>query len=289
MVAPVLADNTFQYTDTGVLLNQDIAVQPFVDVLRVSGLDNAPYRTTNKDTEGIDGGVVEADNESIRTIVIEGTIYGDGALEAYLDSLKGNYAPVLTSLPFYFKPPGVPQRVVYCKPIVGLRYDWDQARRLGTTPFQIQLQAGDPTIYASASQTVVATLPPAATTGRAYNKLYPLSYGGTSASGLINVTNGGNKPAPAVLSMTGPVTNPQIISDTAGANIKILISLSVSDVLTVDLGKRTVVLNGTGNRRNLWAPGSTWFLLQPGVNQLRYNASTQTASQLSITWKDAYR
>ena len=289
MVAPTLSDFTFQYTDTGVVLGQDTAIQPFVDITTVQGLDNATYRVSAKDTEGIDGGVVEADFESMRIIVIEGNIYGGTSMESYLDSLKGNYAPVLTSQPFYFKAPGVAQRLVFCKSITGLRYDWDLSRRNNITPFQIQLQAGDPTIYASALQTTIATLPPAATVGRGYNRLYPLTYGGATSSGLINVTNSGNKPAPAVFSITGPVTNPQIISDTAGASIQIQISLVTGDTLTIDLGKRTVILNGTANRRNLWAPGSKWFLLQPGVNQLRFDASTQTASQLTITWRDAYR
>lgn len=288
MVVPTLADNTFQFTDSGVVLNPDLVVQPFVDVDKVQGLDNAPYRTSTRNTEGLDGGVVEADFETIRTVVIEGTIYGDGALESYLDTLKANFAPSPNSQPFYFKAPSNPQKMVLCKSL-GLRYDWDVSRRLSVTPFQIQLQAADPTIYATVQQSVVASLPPAATTGRSYNKLYPVTYGGVSTSGLINVTNGGNKPAPATFTITGPVTNPQVISDTTGTSIKILISLGVSDTLVVDLGKRTVTLNGTANRRNLWAAGSTWFLLQPGVNQLRYNASTQTASQLTVLWRDAYR
>jgi hypothetical protein len=41
-------DLTFKLTDTGVVLNSSV-VQPFVDITKVTGLDSAPYRTTERD------------------------------------------------------------------------------------------------------------------------------------------------------------------------------------------------------------------------------------------------
>lgn len=286
MVAPVLTDLCFQYTDTGIVLNPDATTPPFVDVLKVSGLDSTPARLTTKDTEGLDGGIVESDYESIRTIIIDGTLYG--VTEAFLDTLKGNYAVTTTAQPFYFKMPGISQRVVFVK-AMGLRYDVELLRRLSMTAIQIQLLAGDPILYSSDLVTSTVGIGTPITTGRGYNRLYPLSYGGVVTSDLLFYTNSGNRPVGATFVITGPVTNPILVSDTEGKSIQVLISLGVSDTLTIDLTARAILLNGVTNRRNLMTAASKWFRLQPGVNQLRYNAASLTASQLTITYRHGWR
>lgn len=287
MVAPVLTDLSFQYTDAGYVLNVDASTPPFVDVSKIAGLDSSTVRTSTRDTEGMDGGIVEADFESVRTIIIEGTLYG--TTETLLDTIKSNYAVNPTAQPFYFKMPGVSQRVVFAKCITGFRYDVDLARRLSMTNFQVQLQASDPVIYSSAVSTAVVSVAAALTSGRGYSRLYPLSYGGPVSSGVFSISNNGNRPVGATFVITGPVTNPIITSDTQAKFIQVLISLSVTDTLTIDLLSRSILLNGTTNRRNLMTSLSRWFTIQPGVNQLRFNASSATASQLTVTWRDGWR
>lgn len=287
MAAPTLTDFTYQFTDAGLVLNSDASLtQPFADVARISGLDSAPARNTTKPSEGQDGGTVEADYEDIRTIVIEGTLYN--VTEAYLDTLKSNFAINPTLQPFYLKAPGVVQRVAFCKSL-GVRYDVDQARRISMAGFQIQLQAADPVVYSSDVSTTIVGVATPITTGRSYNRLYPLSYGGAVSSGIFFVTNNGNRPVGATFVITGPVNNPTIIDDTLGVQIQVLISLGVSDTLTIDTGNRTVLLNGTANRRSLMTPSSKWFLLQPGSNQLRFTATAVTASQLTLTFRHGWR
>jgi hypothetical protein len=287
---PVLTDLCYQFGETGVLLNQDNVQLPFIDVQTVQGLDSAPFRESEKDTEGVDGGVVEAEFETIRTIIVEGTIYATPTtIFDMLDSMKGNFGPSTVSQPFYFKMPSQSQRFVWCKSL-GMRYDLNAAIRLATTAFQITLKAYDPTIYSSVQFSISKGLPPPATQGRGYPRIYPLGYGGVSNSGIISITNSGNKPVGAIMKIPGPVANPKILSDTEdGKFLQVLITLGATDVLTIDTGARTVFLNGTGNRRGLLAPLSEWFLLQPGVNNLRYSAATQTSSQLEVDWRDGYR
>src|SRR5262245_36014244 len=111
MTAPVLDDFQLQFGYDGVLLNGDNdGVNPFADVTGVSGLDSATYRTSDKDTEGFDGSVVEAEFESKRTIVVSGNLYGitHDQLEPYIDALKENMEPSSYDKPFYFKAPGRP-------------------------------------------------------------------------------------------------------------------------------------------------------------------------------------
>lgn len=143
-----LDDFEFQLDNTGVTLNTTATI-PYVDISRVAGLDNAPYRETMRDHEGVDGGFLDAEFEKGRDIILDGVIYADGSnVESYLDSIKRNYAPVTSPIPFYFKVPGVSERLIYVKPR-GVRYNWEQARRLGITEAQFMLFAEDPRIYDS--------------------------------------------------------------------------------------------------------------------------------------------
>src|SRR5215467_388463 len=108
-----LADLTFQL-NSGVLLNSD-ATLPFFDVATVTGFDNAPFRETTRDHEGVDGGFMDAEFETGRDIVIEGTAFATDAnsIEPYLDTLKANWAPQRTPIPLVFKGAGVNERVLF--------------------------------------------------------------------------------------------------------------------------------------------------------------------------------
>jgi hypothetical protein len=268
-------------------MNADVAL-PFIDVQRVSGLDAPPYRETSRDTEGQDGGSVDAEFMSLRTIVVEGTLYAAiDSVDATLDALKGNFAPSRVSKPFYFKHPNIPQRLVNAKPL-GVRYDVDALRRLGSSPIQAQLKAGDPRQYSS-DPTVLGTGPTSLTGGRTYTRSYNRAYGAGAASGTLSFDNDGNAYAPAVFVITGPIIDPEISSDEQGKSLSFNITIDGSDTLTVDLLRRTVVLNGTANRRNTLTFDSTWFLLQPGVNTIRFGGTPNAgAPTISMTSRSAW-
>lgn len=163
-----LGDYEFQLNDTGVRLNTGNVV-PFVDITKVTGLDNAPYRETIRDHEGTDGGFLDAEFERGRDIILEGIIYCDGSsVEPYLDSLKYNYGPVRTPIPLYFKSSGVLERVIFVKPR-GFHFDWETARRLGITNAQFLMYAEDPRIYTNILNSIVIPFGGSATTGFGFN------------------------------------------------------------------------------------------------------------------------
>jgi tail protein len=282
-----LADYTFQF-NSGVILNLDAAL-PFVDVTRVTGLDNAPFRETIRDHEGVDGGYIDAEFEQGREIVVEGTAYCDVSIaEVFFDSLKANYAPVTTPLPFVFKAPGVNERVVFVKPR-GARYDWDTARRYGASPIQILMYAEDPRIYDNSLVSQVIPYGGAATTGFAFNMGFNLSFGTTVPPDGQYVVNAGNRPTPAILTIQGPVTNPRIVNDTDGKTLRFVIDLAVSDQLVIDLANHTVTLNGVTNRRDsLQEPN--WFLFNPGTpgTFIRFGG-TSGSGTLTVSYRNAWR
>jgi hypothetical protein len=280
---------SFRLGDTGVILNTDAGF-PFVDIDSVKGLDSAPFRMTQRDHEGDDGGYIDAEFEKGRDIVLSGTAYTDTALmEQYLDSLKYNWAPSTSLIPFYFKSPGRPERFLYVKPL-GVRYDWDTMRRLGQAAVQFSAFAEDPRIYELTAITAVINLGATVYTGFGFPFGFPFGFGGVSTTtDEVTVTNSGNRPTPPLLTIAGPVTNPRILNDTLSKEMVFTITLLAGETLVVDPKNKTVRLNGVTNRRNtLQAP--TWFYLAVGANSIRYRAeSSDPTSTLTITFRPAWR
>lgn len=287
---PLTEDLTFRLGDDGVILNSDSTGFPFVDIDSVKGLDSAPFRTTQRDHEGDDGGFMDAEFERGRDIVLGGTIYTDGDnMETYLDSLKFNWAPSPSLIPLYFSSPGVVERLLFVKPL-GVRYDWTTMRRLGVADIQFSAFAEDPRIYEVVEQNFSIPLGATVFTGFGFNLGFNFGFGGVSSTtDTVTITNTGNRPAPALFTIHGPVTNPRILNDTLSKEMVFNIILGASDVLVVDPKNRTVVLNGTANRRNvLQAP--TWFYLAVGENTIRYRAeSSDPTSFLEIDYRPAWR
>lgn len=295
MAPPVLADYCYQYEDDGIVLNGNnnapLTGAPIYDVQKISGLDLNNFRTSMRVAEGMDGGTVEGEFLNPRTIVMDGILYChlDDSIEAELDRLKANFQPRKTDSPLYIKAPGVSQRVLDCKPLA-LRYDLDQARRYNSTTFQITLQAQDPVVYGSTTKTIYGVLSSEVVNGHGFDHGYDLSFGGISSVGSqITVVNEGTKAVGAILTITGPVTGPRIVSETAGKTLALpgLVVASSSDMLVIDLKRRTVKLNGASRRMSVRADEG-WFLLQPGTNVLRYQAESTTVVQLNGTYRDGY-
>ena len=279
-------DLAFKLGDTGVELNSSPSL-PFVDITKVTGLDNAPYRETQRDHEGVDGGFMDAEFERGRSIVLDGTLFVDtGTMETFLDNLKANWAPSSTLVPFYLQPPGVGERVVFVKPL-GCRYDWESLRRIGQCDVQFHMFAEDPRIYSSELISQVIAQGVAATTGRSYSKEYSYSYGVAVTPSQNNCVNGGNRDTPAAMTVTGPVTNPTIYNDTEGTSLRFILTMGASDTLVIDTQYHTVRLNGSNVRSTLVDPN--WFYLHPGDNFMRYQADTVGASTLTVSYRSAWR
>lgn len=283
-----LTDYTFKLGDTGEVLNDDISGR-FVDVTRVTGLDSAPYRTTERDWEGNDGGFLDAEYEKGRQIVLTGTVYSDDdlELESYLDSLKSNFAPSRTLVPLYFKPPGEDERMLLVKPL-GCRYDWTTDRGFGSAEVQFSAFAEDPRIYTSELKTLTVSLAGAFSGGFAFNFGFNLDFGSGSVGLGANAHNSGNRSTPPVFTIHGPSLNPRILNDTTGDEMHFIISLASDETLVVDTKYRTVRLDGVTNRRHTLA-FPTWFHLAPGDNYLRYLADVATATSVTVEYRDAWR
>ncbi len=281
-------DFTFKLGDSGIILNTDSTGLPFFDLINLAGLDSAPYRETRRDHEGTDGGFMDAEFEKGRDVVLNGEVYADGEdMEDYLDDLKANFAPSTSLVPFYFKIPGIDERVIFVKPL-GCRYDWDLIRRTGQAKMQLKMFAEDPRIYASTETTANIPFVAGSSLGLEFSFGFSFGFGGSSSTDGVIVNNAGNRATPPTFTINGPCETPSILDETYGHTLTFSISLAAGETLVIDTQYKTVKLNGSVNRRGSLIIAD-WFFLQPGDTFLRYNAITGTGSSVDVSFRSAWR
>jgi len=286
-VAPTLNDLTFQYTDTGMLLNGP-ATPPFIDVLTITGLDMPDVKSNEVSYAEADGGYTDARFLSARTIGIQANVYDAvNNIDATLDLLKANFGPQLADQPFYLKYPNQAQRFINCKPIQ-FKYDYDQGRRLGIMPINVVLYAGDPRVY-SPEILVSTPLPAPSGAGLAFPLVFPLDFGAASTGGTLEIVNLGNHKTYPIFVIHGPATNPIVRNNTTGEQVQFNLVLAAGDTLTIDMRLHSVLLNGTASRRGTVLGVPQWFGLQPGNNEIQFSATTSAAGTLDVRYKSAWR
>lgn len=281
-----LANFTFQLNG-GPVLNDDVTPgTPFVDIDKVVGLDSPPFRETIRDHEGTDGGFIDAEFERGRDIILEGMIYLNSlGEEGYLDTLKENFAPRTAPVSFVFKPPGVNERVIFVKPR-GVRYDWESVRRVGMTPAQFMMYAEDPRIYDNTLLSTVITYGGLATTGFGFNFGFNLSFGVVVPPSGATITNNGNRPMPAIMTVAGPVLNPRIINTTDSKTLNFEVNVPSGSNLVIDLLNRTVKLDGANARSKLTTP--QWWLFAKGSTNLLFGG-TSGSGTLTVAYRYPWR
>lgn len=155
-------------------------------------------------------------------------------------------------------------------------------------PYQATLRAADPNIYGQELKTASATpLGSGSGGGLKFPIKFPFKFAQSRAT-IAAYTNAGTVPTPPVLELTGKLIDPVI---RLSPEVALVFSgtLAEGDVLTIDVDKRTVLLNGTENRRYmLVTKQSTWFGLPRGSGELTLEASVYSVgAYLSVSWRDA--
>lgn len=144
----------------------------------------------------------------------------------------------------------------------------------------------------------VGTLRPTTShTGRSYPRSYVSgsgwSYTPAGAGSTVTVTSSGTIPTPPILRAYGAFTEPVITNLTTGGVIELdAVSVSAGSYLEIDVGARTVLLNGDPslsyyNKINFAT--TSWWELQPGANLISMTTGTQDAScELDVLWNDNF-
>ncbi|MFG2721590.1 phage distal tail protein [Streptomyces sp. NPDC048416] len=127
---------------------------------------------------------------------------------------------------------------------------------------------------------------------------WPLGWGTARSTGLVTAFNGGDASANPVIEFRGPVSGPSLTRLSDGLRLEYDIVLAASDVLTVDTGAGTVLLNGTTSRihtASVWSTPEQLFQLEPGQNTLSFRCASGTGApaadqpqpSATVTWRDA--
>lgn len=163
-------------------------------------------------------------------------------------------------------------------------------QRSGTVEFTCT----DPLKYTTAAKKGTATVPetPAAT---AYGAVYGFAYSITTGlSGSFKATNDGNTPAPAIYTITGPVTRPIISLDDSKGNrqTKFLLTLAAKDRLVVDTVNNRVTVNGEDRFGSATGALVADLTIRPGKTTVGFTGSNtggDTAPSLTVEWRDTNR
>lgn len=261
MAAPSLADYTYQYKDTGILLNG--TASPIWDVEKIKGLVDFPGLTPyTSDYDGAHGGAIYVAYFDTRTIVIDGTMYASSpsGVDTANEAMKATLIPDGIDYPFYFKHPGITQRYVMAT-VLDYKADVDTGRRIGMMPYQIQLGCDDPLFYIDNSNQAMAL------------------------NTNVTVSNTGNVESFPIITVTGIFTTLNVFGPN-GNNMVFSVSTSAAgDVVTFDSGNRQLKKNGV-DVTSTYSSG-TWPSAPKGNSTWRVTVGTGTPT-VSIASKNAF-
>jgi len=281
-----VGDYEFRYKPDGIILNNSASVpsvgNPIWDITKVDGMDLPDVKVSSKDHDGYDGGAVEAQFYSQRTIVLEGTLFchPSDSLELWLDKLKKNFAPTDWSQGFpqsggffYAKAPGSPEKFIQAYSL-GVKYVWDNTRRFNSQTFKIMLQCAQPQWYALTGKTLG---PVAVGAGLTY-----YNEGNYPNTGIIKIKNADSVVNP-VVTLTAPGF---------GSAIPITATVPVGGYeIWIDLGQRVVLLMqgfSSTNWRNRVTNESGWFRFAPGANVIKLTKTSGGAPTMTLDIQDQW-
>lgn len=251
--------------------------------------DGAPIRMTAVDREGTDGGRSGPPLLGARLITLKGKAVAPNRLLmlAAKDRLHAQVLGDRVAMPLVVAEAHLTRQAMV-KPFVE-----PKAKDGGSTrfDFEIGLRADDPLRYSVDPVTRMMTLPSDSQSGLTFPLTFPLTFGapGQNSDTGVLCTNDGNAEVLPALTIAGPVVNPSVQNVTTNRVTALGISLADSEFLVIDFTARTVLLNGTANRRRSLLPTSTWWALAPGVNEIRFRAAGYTPATASITYRSGWK
>jgi hypothetical protein len=261
-------------------------------ITQVEGLLDLPGLTTADRQRLRRHGLIPGDDfANGRTVVISLEISDEAGVDfdTAVTALMAATAPGSDEQPLVFQIPGVAgggKRQLMARPRRrSLPIGRDFYYKLPVA--QIEFECTNPRILNRTLETATTSLPTAAG-GLNFNLTFNASFGATSTSGLLNLTNQGTFDAPPQIRFDGPVTNPRVENLTQDKRLQLDITLAAGEFLLLDAEARTVLLNGTASRYNTLTTTSEWFDLQPGSNSLAFQASTPSSATITISWRSAW-
>jgi hypothetical protein len=263
-------------------------------ILSVDGLEGLPGIRNQDDNRGYaDGMFTGRDFLGGRTIsMIIQTVGTPGAsAQANYNTLQRTLQPQTSgTTPLYFiLSAGETEQVIEARvrshiATINPNYTY------GLIMSQVEFFCPDPRYYDSNIQT--ATLDYSPPTGRIYNRIYNLVYGGGSSVITTTISNNGWTDTYPTITLNGPIDNPVLGNNTQGFALYFNVILSQSDSFVVDLYNKLITLNGQPARNTLISGSSQWFSAQPGNNDFYLTGDAGSTlvgvTGATVEWQSAY-
>lgn len=257
----------------------------------VTGLDSAEVRESSDLLVEADGGVHGAFYRGRRPFTLNGWIDTNtdlATMSERADKLLAATDALRQDGTLVWKESHRPETGVWFRAAAG------GARISGRIPkrFTLPLVSADDRIVGTAINT--ATIVPGGASGIVgYTTPYDDPYGEEiNVSGQVTVINAGKKGARPWFVIEGPITNPRLVNNTTGEEIRITYTLAAGQFLTVDThpARRSVLLGGTSSR---WGAvdnaNTTWWELGSGANDVRLlSLSFSSGAELTVQWRDTW-
>lgn len=260
-------------------------------ITKISGLGSPKARADREDLAQRHGQLDYTKFYSSRVIGLEGLCIGSDVNNVWdlFDAIKGAVALGTPHL-FKFQRTGKAYQEQLGVTVDG---ELDAPMEIATRTIQwgVTLVAADPRMYSSTLSS--GTYDPTASTAGGGITMPMTLIGGllfsTTTVTRLDLTNNGNFSAPVVVTIQGPVINPIVDNDTYGQSLYILYNLGSNDVVQIDTGARSVLLNGASRPDLLDAQNSVWWTLRPGLNSLRLRGTGMSAgvTALSAAFREA--
>jgi phage-related protein len=261
-------------------------------IQNVDGLESLPGIRNQDDNRGYNDGMFSGrDFLAGRTVTITFNTFGTEGFSA-----QDNYNTIQRTLlpqtqgttPLYFMLSDNNTEQVINARVRALRTSIDPNYTYGYITSQVEFFCPNPLYYASNEQTALLLYSPP--TGRIYNRVYNLVYGGGSATITTDVVNTGWADTYPLITLYGPIDNPVFGNETQNAELDFNVSMTDTDVLVIDLYNKLITLNGTPARNTLTS--GTWFSAQPGTNLFFLSGDAGSTlvgtTQAVVTWQSAY-
>lgn len=189
--------------------------------------------------------------------------------------------PLVTQLPIF----GKVQSNVRVRRRSGVKQDLKYGLHVGD--MVIEFVATDPRIYSNTLNSATSNLQ-SPTGGITFPLTFDLVFG-SSTSPITNVTNNGTFETRPLVTITGPITNPNIENVTTGNILNLVGTIAAGDSLYVDFLNHTILLNNTASRYSWLQNPQNWWTLIPGTNQIRFSGTAGAGTPtINIQWRDAY-
>ncbi|MFD0572537.1 hypothetical protein ACFQ0T_29215 [Kitasatospora gansuensis] len=191
--------------------------------------------------------------------------------------------------------PGRPPRRQYGR-LIGVEAISMDSATYGWIPIRIKFAGLDPTWYGDTTEGLTLPLDISAQSGQGFTAPLraPMTTGTASPSTRPGwVTNSGNQPTWPKIRITGPVVNPRVWIQGAGAALQFSIVLGAGETLDIETrpGSRNVTRNGGGFPAGALSRASRLdlFQLPPGRSEVRWSAQDATnTARLALTWRGAH-